>query len=143
MLPIEEGIDAMAADAFCALAQFPEYEVNGPGPSQLQNYLRQFPSYSDAVVTPLDLRVVNRTLPTATPTQWAFLQQVQAAVPDAKVLLRERCLVWTRDLQAPKLRHVTVLVLKKVGPITLRREYWVPENDLSVPLSSGEELMTT
>jgi hypothetical protein len=143
MLPVDEGIEAMAADAFRALAQYPEYEVNGPGPSQLQAYLRQFPSHRDAVVTPLDLRVVNRALPTATPTQWAFLQQVQAAVPDAKVLLRERCLLWTRDLQAPKLRHVTVLALKKMGPITLRREYWVPEDDSSVPLSSGEESMTT
>ncbi len=143
MLPIEEGIDAMAADAFRALAQIPEYEVNGPGPSQLQAFLRHFPSYGDVVVTPLDLLVVNRALPTATPAQWAFLQQVQAAVPDAKVILRERCLVWTRDTQAPKLRHITVLALKKVGPITLRREYWVSEDNSLVPLSSGEESMTT
>lgn len=143
MLPIEEGIEAMAAHTFRALAQFPEYEVNGPGPSQLQAFLRQFPSYADAVVTPLDLVVLNRALPTATPAQWAFLRQVRAAVPDAKVLLRERCLVWTRDPQAPKLRHVTVLALKKIGPITLRREYWVPEDSSSVPLSPGEESMTT
>lgn len=143
MLPIEEGIEAMAADTFRALANFREYEVNGPGPSQLQAFLRQFPSYADAVVTPRDLLVLNRALPTATPAQWAFLQQVRAAVPDAKVLLRERCLVWTRDPRAPKLRHITVLALKKVGPITLRREYWVPEDNSSVPLTSGEESMTT
>jgi hypothetical protein len=143
VLPIEEGIEAMAADAFRALAQFPAYEVNGPGPGQLQAYLRQFPPYADAVVTPLDLLVLNRALPTATPAQWSFLRQVQAAVPDAKVLLRERCLVWTHDPQAPKLRHVTVLALKKVGPITLRREFWVSETPSSVPLSPGEESMTT
>src|SRR5690606_17992851 len=128
LLPLEEGIDAMAADAFQALARFREYQVHGPGPAQLQAHLRQFPDYADALVTRSDLRVVNRALPAATPRQWAFLRQVQAAVPDATVLLRERCLIWTRDPRAPKLRHVTVLAIKKVGPITLRRELWVPDD---------------
>ncbi|HEX7084781.1 MAG TPA: hypothetical protein VF198_00345 [Vicinamibacterales bacterium] len=137
LLPLEEGIDAMAADAFQALARFREYQVHGPGPAQLQAHLRQFPDYADALVTRSDLRVVNRALPAATPRQWAFLRQVQAAVPDATVLLRERCLIWTRDPRAPKLRHVTVLAIKKVGPITLRRELWVPDDAAPEPGSTG------
>jgi hypothetical protein len=142
MLPIDEGIDTMAADAFRPLAHFREYQVHGPGPSQLEAYLRQFPDYANAVVTRADLRVMNRALATATPEQWAFLRQVEAAVPDADVRLRERCLIWTRDPQAPKLRHVTVLAVKKVGLITLRRELWVPEEAARVVVSSREEPMT-
>jgi hypothetical protein len=58
-------------------------------------------------------------------------------VPDATALLRERCLIWTRDPRAPKLRHVTVLAIKKVGPITLRRELWVPDDAAPAPDSTG------
>jgi hypothetical protein len=142
MLPIEEGIEAMAAAAFRSLACFPEYHVNGPGPSQLQAHLRQYPAYADATVTPPDLRVVSRDLPTATPAQWTFLRQVQTAAPNATVRLRERCLIWARDPHAPKLRHVTVLVVQKVGPITLRRELWVPEQPAHAGAPIGEAPMT-
>ncbi len=47
--------------------------------------------------------------------------------PRATVTLRVHKLVWRRDLQAPALTLFGVLVTRKVGPFTLRREYVAPE----------------
>jgi hypothetical protein len=67
-----------------------------------------------------------RPLVTATSTQWALVQQIRTAIAGATVQLRERILVWTRDRLAPTLTLVTVLVITKVGPLTVRREFHVP-----------------
>jgi hypothetical protein len=61
------------------------------------------------------------------------LQEVQRAVPDARVYLRERVLSWTDDREAPRLRVVTVLGFLKRGPLTLRREFCVPDSCSSMP----------
>jgi len=58
-------------------------------------------------------------------------------VPDARVYLRERVLSWAEDRDAPRLRVVTVLGLLKRGPLTLRREFCVPEACSSMPESEG------
>ena len=46
--------------------------------------------HADATVAPGDLTVSTRPLSTATPTQWALVQQIHAAIADAQVQLRER-----------------------------------------------------
>jgi hypothetical protein len=94
---------------------------------------------AEATVAPRDLTVSTRPLSTATPTQWALVQQIHAAIADAQVQLRERTLAWTRDLQAPRLRLVTVLVTTKVGPLVLRREFHVPDAAPDVPVRSQED----
>jgi hypothetical protein len=76
------------------------------------------------VVTPL--AVFSRVLSTATSTQRASLQVIQAAVPDARVVLHERMLARKGDAKAPRLRIVSVVVFKKVGPFTLRGEFLLP-----------------
>jgi hypothetical protein len=115
----------MADEAFQPLPHLQRYTHDGA--ARLQAYLRQFPAYAEVVIAPLDFLVSSRLLPTATSAQWALVQDIQRAAPDARVLLRERTFAWTRGPKAPKLRTVTVLVLKKVGPIALRREFVVPD----------------
>ena len=60
------------------------------------------------------------------PAQWALVQHIRTVIDGATVQLRERILAWTRDRQAPKLTLITVLVITKVGPMTVRREFHVP-----------------
>jgi hypothetical protein len=115
----------MAADRFRALDQLPPYVPDGV--ERLQAHLRSHATFAQVTVAPDTLRVVTRELSTASAGQWAVLQQVRQAVPDAQVFLRERTLAWTVDLKAPRLRLVTVLAVIKDGPLTLRRECLVPE----------------
>jgi hypothetical protein len=137
VLPLDEGIEAMAADTFRSLAHLPTYRHDGV--ARLQAFLRQFPPYAEATITPLDLVVSSRLLTEATSTHWGLMQEIHAAVPDARVLLRERTLAWACDPKAPKLRMVTVLAIKKIGPITLRREFLAPDRRSSLPGSEREE----
>lgn len=125
VLPLEEGTAAMAADRFRALDHLPPYVPDGV--DRLQAHLRSHAAFAEVAVAPDTLRVVTRELATATAGQWAVLQQVRQAVPDALVFLRERTLAWTVDLKAPRVRLVTVLAVIKDGPLTLRRECLVPE----------------
>lgn len=123
MFPIEEGIEAMADAAFSALAHLPLYVRDGA--AQLQAFLRDRPRFAAVVVTPDTLTVASRTLTAATARQWAVMEEIRAAVPDASVVLRARTLSTTVVPDAPSLRLVTVVATKKVGPLTLRREFLV------------------
>lgn len=135
VLPIEEIVEAMTAQAFAAVAHLPVYGRDGA--TRLQAYLRAFPPYAEAVVSAAALAVTTRYLSAATSAQWAVLQQVKAAAPDAQVFLRERVLSWTADPKAPRLRIVTVLGFMKLGPLTLRREFCIPEMCSATPESDG------
>jgi hypothetical protein len=125
VLPMSEACEAITDHALRALADRPQFLFDGA--ARLQAYLRQFPQYADAVVTDIDLAVDGGKAPSATSAQWALLQDIQAAVPDASVTLHVRDFIWKRDRKAPKLRHFTVLVTTKVGPVSLRREYLGPD----------------
>ncbi len=135
VLPLEEIVEAMTAQAFALVARLPAYGRDGA--TRLQAYLRAFPPYAEAVVSAAALAVTTRYLTEATSAQWALMQQVKAAVPDAQVFLRERVLSWTADPKAPQLRIVTVLGFTKVGPLTLRREFCIPDTCSAMPESDG------
>jgi hypothetical protein len=135
VLPVAEAVEAMTTGEFRAVSHLPQYELNGA--ARLQTHLRGYTPFADAVVSSLTLSVATRYLTEATSAQWAVLQEVQAAVPDARVFLRERILSWTAQPRAPRLRVVTVLGFKKLGPITLRREFCVPEMCSPMPESDG------
>ncbi len=109
--------------AFEPLAHLTEYVRDGA--SHLQSLLRSTPSLSDAVVTPRTLTVRTRELTDATAAQWAVMEEIRAAVPGTSVFLRERVLSTTAMPNAPSLRVITVVATKKVGPLTLRREFVV------------------
>jgi len=125
LLPMDEAVDAMADQAFRALAERPRYVRDGV--PRLQAHLRRFPQYADAVVTELDLKVSSRRATGATRAQWSVLQEMQTAVPAATIALHIRELIWRCDPKAPRVTLFTVLVTQKVGPILLRREYEAPD----------------
>ena len=135
VLPLEEAVEAMTAQTFAAVAHLPAYRRDGV--ARLQAHLRNMPAYADAVVSASTLAVTTRYLSEATSAQWAVMQQVKAAVPDAQVFLRERVLSWTADPKAPRLHIVTVLGFMKLGPLTLRREFCIPETCSAMPESDG------
>jgi hypothetical protein len=135
VLPLEEAAEAIADDAFRAVNHLRRYHHDGV--ARLQAYLRTFPPYATATVSELSLHVSTSYLTDATSAQWSVVQEVQSAVPDARVYLRERVLSWTDDRNAPRLRVVTVLGFLKRGPLTLRREFCVPELCSSMPEPEG------
>jgi hypothetical protein len=142
VLPLEEAVDAMTEEAFRKVDHLPRYQQDGV--ARLQRHLRTFPPYANATVSELSLHVSTRYLTDATSSQWAVMQELQTAVPEARVYLRERVLSWTDDTKAPRLRFVTVLGYVKRGPLTLRREFCVPETCSPVPeAEGGAKLMTT
>jgi hypothetical protein len=135
VLPLEEAAEAMAHEAFRPVDHLPRYQHDGV--ARLQAHLRTFPPYATATVSELTLHVSTHYLTDATSLEWAMVQEVQRAVPDARVYLRERVLSWTEDPAAPRLRVVTVLGFLKRGPLTLRREFCIPESCSSMPRPEG------
>ena len=105
----------------------------------MQTHWRELGSQSQVVVTPGELTVTTRPLPTATPDQWALMQEIHAALGDANVQLRERSLGSRRLPDAPKLKLVTALVTTKVGPLLVRREFHVPDAAPDVPARTQED----
>ena len=105
----------------------------------MQEQLRQLPGHADVIVTPNDLSVVTRLLPTATAIQWSLVNEIRSVIPGAQVQLRERSLAWTRDAHAPRLRLVSALVTTRVGLLLLRREFHVPDSAPDVPVRTQED----
>jgi hypothetical protein len=126
VLPMDEVVEAITDQAFAAIADHPLYTRNGS--EHLQAHLRQFPNCADVVVAPGDLIVVSSNAVKATAEQWAVVQSMQKALPEATVTLRTHRLAWKSHPQAPSLTLFGVLVTQKVGPFTLRREYAVPSS---------------
>jgi hypothetical protein len=128
MLPMAEAIEAMTDEAFEAINDRARYLRDGP--ERLQALLRRFPKYASAVVTSGDVVVASKDAGQATAAQWALVQELLTALPDATVTLRLHRVSWTHDSQAPTLTLYGVLVTRKVGPFTLRREYAAPAADI-------------
>lgn len=143
VLPIAEAIEAMTDEAFAIVGDRPRYLRDGA--DRLQAHLRQSPPYANAVVASADLVVTSKNAGQATAAQWALVQQLQAALPDATIVLRVHRLTWKHDLQAPALTINGVLVTRKVGPFTLRREYAAPGSALwpSEPLEEFTVVVQT
>ena len=99
----------------------------------MQHQLRQLPGRANIVVTPNDLSVVTRLLPTASAIQWSLVNEIRGLLPSAQVQLRERSLAWRRETDTPRVRLVSALVTTRVGPVLLRREFQVPESAPEVP----------
>lgn len=125
VLPMAEAIETMADQAFAAIADHDRYVRDGA--DRLQTHLRQAPKYATAVVTTADLVVTSKEAGQATAAQWALVQRFRAALPDATVTLRMHRLAWKDDADAPTLTVHGVLVTRKVGPFTFRREYVAPD----------------
>jgi hypothetical protein len=121
MLPIDEAIEAIADAAFAALKDKPRYSRDGL--ARLHSHLAQFAQCDAAVLTTSNLTVTSSNARQATSTQWAFVQEIQRALPEATVVLREHRLAWKQNASAPALTVFSLLVTARLGPFLLRREY--------------------
>ena len=125
VLPVAEAIDALTDEAFSALNDQPRYPLDGA--ARLQTYLRAATGQRDLIVGADQVDVMGSDAKIATAPQWAVVQQLKAALPDANVTLRSHRLSWRADPSAPSLTVVGALVTRQVGPFILRREFAVPE----------------
>ncbi len=116
---------ALTDEAFSVLKDQPRYELDGS--ARLQAHLRASTGRADLVVGPADIKVIGSEASSATSAQWAVVRQLQAALPDADITLREHRLSWRQDPQMPGLTVFGALVIRHVGPFILRREFAVPE----------------
>lgn len=137
VLPFKEFVGALTEDTFRPLSHLTPYQMDGA--ARMQEQLRQLPDRANIVVTPNDLSVVTRLLPTASAIQWSLVNEIRAILPGAQVQLRERSLAWRRDADAPKVRLVSALVTTRVGPVLLRREFHVPDSAPDVPARTQED----
>jgi len=123
-LPMDEAVEAITVQAFAVVGDRPLYARDGA--ARLQAHLRQLPQYPSIVVAPDDLAISSSNAVKATTAQWALVQELQAAVPDATVTLRVHTLTCKKEPNSPALTLSGVLVTFKFGPFTLRREYAAP-----------------
>lgn len=121
VLPLEEALEGLADEAFAIVGDRPRYIRDGV--ERLQAHLRQFPRYTEVVIARSELEVVSSDAGQATEAQWHLQQDLEALLPDASVTLRIHRLMWKRDPEAPSLTQFGVLVARRIGPFTLRREY--------------------
>jgi len=125
LLPMQEAIDAMADEAFRVLDDRPRYAHDGV--ERLQAFLHEFPRYSGVAIASDDLVAIGKPAVTATRDQWAFMEAIRALVPDASVNLRKYELSWARDSRAPKLMMFSVIAVKRIGVLSVRREFAAPD----------------
>jgi hypothetical protein len=137
VLPFKEFLDAITDVTFRPLAHLTLYPSDGA--ARVQELIRQRPGHAHAVVTPNDLSVVTRLLPTASATQWSLVNEIRDLLPGAQVQLRERSIAWKQDPHAPKVRLVSALVTIRVGLVLLRREFHVPDSAPDVPARTQED----
>jgi hypothetical protein len=123
VLPLKEVLEGMADEALAVVGDRPRYVRDGV--ERLQAYLRKFPRYTEAVVTTADLVVTSANAEHATEEQWALTQELRELLPDAELTLRVHRLSWNTDPGAPNVTQFGVLVTRRVGPFTVRREYLV------------------
>jgi hypothetical protein len=137
VLPFKEFLDAITDVTFRPLAHLTLYPFDGA--ARVQELIRQRPDHAHALVTPNDLSVVTRLLPTASATQWSLVNEVRDLLPGAQVQLRERSIAFAQDPHAPKVRLVSALVTIRVGLVLLRREFHVPDSAPDVPARTQED----
>ena len=139
LLPPSEVREAMADEAFRALADRSRYTHDGVG--QMRAHVQQWTGRNRHHVTERDFVVFGHTVRTVTHRQWALLEKIRAAAPDAQTALHLREFIWRRDPGVPRLTQLTLVVTKRIGPMLLRREYLVSDDeaDMSGTISTGKE----
>jgi hypothetical protein len=125
LLPFEEGRGSITDKMFEPLRDWPRYVRNGA--AVMQAHVRRYPEYKDAVLTERELAVADDDAVQATAAQWARAQEARAILPDATVTLRSHRLTWRRHPEAPALTLYGLLVVHRLGPIIVRREFAVPQ----------------
>ena len=125
LLPVTEAVDAIADEAFAPLRDWPRYKRNGA--AVLQAHVRHHPQYKDAIITDRDLTVIDGNASEATAPQWQAVQRAKALLSEATVTLRAHRLTWQTDVNAPTVTVYGLLLIVRCGPVTVRREFIVPD----------------
>jgi hypothetical protein len=125
LLPPSEIKEAMADEVFNALSHLSRYAHDGP--ERLHAHVEQWLGRKRQHVSQRDYVVFGHQVRTITNRQWALLDDIKAAVPDAHVALHLREFVWRRDPGVPRISQVTVVVTRRVDAMVLRREYVVAD----------------
>jgi hypothetical protein len=139
VLPIEEVIETMADDAFARLNDRPRYAHDGV--TRLQAHVQQAGANADAIVTREELTVKSANVEKMTAAQWALVQECQALVPQATVLLRTHQLTWKRDSRVPAVVQFGLLVTKKAGPSAYDANMPYPSIDCRITLSGEKRVL--
>jgi hypothetical protein len=124
LLPLKEAMEGLTDEAFSSLNGQPRYEPIDV--ATFQAYLRAETGRGDLVVAPVDLEVAGIPAASATAAQWAVVEHLKSVFPDASVTLRDHRLSWRRDPDLPTMSQQGALVVRRVGPFLLRREFAVP-----------------
>ncbi|MEK7995814.1 MAG: hypothetical protein AAB403_18610 [Planctomycetota bacterium] len=124
LLALDEVVASMTVDAFRAAADIPFYERDGV--ARLQEHLRNVTGDMDLVVALADLDVSSTDASSATAEQWQLVSRLQAKFPDAQVKVREHRLMSRRHPTMAPLVLFGILVTRRVGPFSLRREFAAP-----------------
>lgn len=121
VLPFAEAIGAITEHAFAAARECRLYAHNGA--TCLQEHLRRYSTFADAIVADGELVHQFEDAKDATVAQWERAQAIQRLLPAARVTVRFHRLLWRKDLRAPALTRYGILAVQILGPLTLRREY--------------------
>jgi len=124
VLALDEVIAAMTDHAFLSASDIAVYERDGA--SRLQAHLRANTGDNDLVVPAADLEVASADSASATKDQWSLVTRLQAMFPDAAIKLREHRLSSRRHPNTDPLIVFGILVTRRVGPFSLRREFAAP-----------------
>lgn len=124
VLPLDEVVASITDHSFSAAADMARYELDGA--ARLQDHLRSRIGDCLVVVAPSDLQVTSLDAATASKNQWSVVSALQSKFPDATIKLREHRLSSRRHPDAPALTVFGVLVSRRYGPFTLRREFAAP-----------------
>ena len=124
VLPIADGVEAIADHLFAPLNGHPRYLRDAL--PQLQALVHQAPGHEHTAVTHKDLVVTTSELKQATSTQWVLLNEFRTLLPDATVTLQTQRTRWRRDGRFALPPLYAILVIQRMGPLTLRREYGAP-----------------
>ncbi len=124
LLALEEVVAAMTDESFADITDVARYEFDGA--ARLQDHLRAVLGDPLAIVAPSDLQVTSLDATSATKDQWCVVSTLQSQFPDATIKLREHRLSSRRHPDSPALTVFGVLVSRRDGPFTLRREFAAP-----------------
>lgn len=124
LLALEEVVAAMTNESFAGATDVARYEFDGA--ARLQDHLRVVLGDPSALVAPSDLQVTSLDATSASKDQWSVVSELQSQFPDAAIKLREHRLSSRRHPDAPALAVFGVLVSRRDGPFTFRREFAAP-----------------
>ena len=124
LLAIDEVVAAMTDESFAGATDVDRYEFDGA--ARLQDHLRAGLGDPSVVVAPSDLQVTSLDATSASKDQWFVVSTLQSQFLDATIKLREHRLTSRRHPDAAPLTVFGVLVARRDGPFTLRREFAAP-----------------